>query len=1113
MRSIVAEAFNEARAKSTYYGRVASGDGAATSMVGGGNPLGLGASSAGVNVGRHNTLAQHQEQLRHYTGWVHASIGPIAKRVARQPLRIARVPRAGNDNKYAQAGPAGPSGTKTTVTRLKPWEHPHDPKEIAKRVWFKRALPGSLKTYHETAELIETHPLLDAINDPNPIMVRWSLLFVTVACLMLTGKAYWWVKAREDDSDPSRPKVEIWPVPPNWIEPVHTPDRLYDHWKIRPEGQAEPTPVPPEQIVYFFFPDPANPLGAYAPLQAQSRAVVCDESIAEAQRRGFTNGLYPGLAVIVGRQTDINGQPGDRPALTKEQRQQILTAFRQAYRGPYNHDEPIILDKIIEDVKRVTNTVRDMDFMASGAYTKERITQGFGTNPIVMGQVEGANRASSATADDHLCQSTVNPIIELMSECLTAWFNPLFATSNERILVFLEEAHAVDPDSDRADWALLAAQGAAQRNELRAALKGLPPIRDGEQALIPAGMGMIDCTREEDVPKGSGEPLALPSGDPDGDDATETPAQSSEPGATGDAEQVQDTALNGAQVKALLLILDSLRTGQIPADAARAMIQGVFPGIRPDLVDTMVNAIAAMPRQPAPVDDADGAIRAPRARDFGGDHLDEIDHTVPDIRQEYPYDCGAAAARSAAEFAGIECGTEEEFMILLDTTPELGTTPDDLYALFAHAGCSPRRREHLSIGHLRNELQAGRIVICAVQYFGDGPVPGGEGGAVASGHWIVVKGFTRDTIRYQDPIDGPGELSNQEFLDNWYDREQDGTALTRFGISIGRAPEPMIDPTLYERGGEYVCKAHKLAISDRVEQWEKAHAEGEQTLKKAVREFLRSERRRIVAQLDAALARHAKSWTQAKPITTAKSDDTEPDGDEDRDFALDALLNELVPVERMTRRLRSAVGEPLATIAETGAAIEHDDLAPSERGTIDEWIKARRKPKKKPPVDRKPLPKAIRQRVNDYIDDMIDDPYWADINKTTRRRMGRAVRRGLAHQEDAEQIADRIRKALPESLDDMRAEMIARTEATGALNIGYQAAREHFGPKIVKGKVWASREDLDVRDTHQKAHGQFRKTGSRFRVGGFWCEYPGDPSLPPKERCNCRCVGLTIPAD
>jgi phage portal protein BeeE len=421
----------------------------------------------GLGSQQQQAMFHHREQMRHYAGWVYSCIRPIAQRIAGQAVRVAR-------GKKKAAGKNGGSRPK------------------------KDLIPRNIKTLTDDMDVLEQHPLLDAINNPNAIMVRWILLYVTVVYLELTGRAFWWIRKREQDpgnkASPA-PAFEIWPLPPSWVEPVHEEDKLYASWQIRPEGSAEAVSVPGEEIVQIYYPDPSNPLGCIAPLQAQSRAVVADEAIVEAQRRSFQNGLHFGALITVGRHPDVPGVAGARPILSREQRAQIVSAIKQFYRGVVHHDEPLILDGLIENVQRFTQTPREMDYQTSGKLTKERISQGFGVNPIIMGQVEGANRASSASADDHFCSSTVNPKIELISECLTAWLAPRFSAPGEKLLIYLEPASAYDPDLELSRQRFLQSVGALSINEARAA-NGYPPIEGGDVCLISNMLMPVSVTRE-----------------------------------------------------------------------------------------------------------------------------------------------------------------------------------------------------------------------------------------------------------------------------------------------------------------------------------------------------------------------------------------------------------------------------------------------------------------------------------------------------------------------------------------------------------------------------------------------------------------------------------------
>lgn len=428
-------------------------------------PLGMVGGSS-MALARQTQLTHHGEQYRHYTGWPYSIIRIIAQRIAGQPVRVGR-----NVTASARKRPEG-LGIKAPA--------------------LKRALPVHLKSQAEEIEVLDDHPFIQTLRRPNPIMVQWSMIYVTIASLELTGKAHWWFFVNEEG------QLEIWPLPSSWVLPLHDENGLYYAWEIRPEGLAAPMIVPGKDIVLLGYPDPSNPLNHVSPLQANARAVIADEAVEDAQRRSFGNGIHPGLALVIGRHPDATTSgPGTRPILDKAQRAQLIAAVKQQYRGVVNYDEPLILDGLIEDAKRITMGPRELDFLNSAALLKERLTQGWGVNPVSMGQLEGANRASSATADDHLCGNVINPKIVLISQTLTVAVQRIY--DDQSLLAYIEEAHAVDPDYELAVETAMVDRAAMDRNEWRAR-HHLPPIKNGDSVFI-GGMEII-LERGDEKPGG-----------------------------------------------------------------------------------------------------------------------------------------------------------------------------------------------------------------------------------------------------------------------------------------------------------------------------------------------------------------------------------------------------------------------------------------------------------------------------------------------------------------------------------------------------------------------------------------------------------------------------------
>jgi phage portal protein BeeE len=197
--------------------------------------------------------------------------------------------------------------------------------------------------------------------------------------------------------------------------------------------------------------------------------VNTDNSIQVAQQKGFDNGIFPVHSVILAK--DANGQ---RPRLTDPQQRQLIGAIRKRYSGAYKNGEPFIVDGMVEKIEKLSNSPAEMGFMDSGKQTKSRIMQAFGVNPLIVGEIEGANRAQAVVAEQSFCNNVINPILDLLGQVFTSKIAPVFATGNERLVVWYEPAEARDPEMRLRRWETGIKAGVVRANEVRTHLLNLP---------------------------------------------------------------------------------------------------------------------------------------------------------------------------------------------------------------------------------------------------------------------------------------------------------------------------------------------------------------------------------------------------------------------------------------------------------------------------------------------------------------------------------------------------------------------------------------------------------------------------------------------------------------
>lgn len=407
------------------------------------------ATTIGSNRMGYGDGSSSIELYQHYAGHTYSIIQLIGHRVAAQPVRVGR--RLARGQKARKAFRAD---------------------------W--RKVPLSLKddARDGRVEVYDDHPILTALADPNPLMPAYATKFVTQASLEVCGRAFWWLRWGDRDG---RRVPEIWPLPAHWVEPVMTEEELFKTWKVAPGGVGPPIYIPSREMVYFFYPDPSDPLSSFSPMQAMARTVMCDESVEESQRKVFVNSIAPKLAVIVGGHGEGSGvSPPSQPVLTRDQRRTLRTLLRQEYRGVANEGEVMLLDAFIKDIKPIFPGAKEMDYLQSSEATQDRLDKGWSIPQVCLGEM-GSNRAESAVGEAHLAANVINPRLVMNSECMQRRMPAFFGDPGD--VVYYEPAAAQDIDYELQLEESMSADASLSRNERRQR-HGLSRIKGGDTAYV-----------------------------------------------------------------------------------------------------------------------------------------------------------------------------------------------------------------------------------------------------------------------------------------------------------------------------------------------------------------------------------------------------------------------------------------------------------------------------------------------------------------------------------------------------------------------------------------------------------------------------------------------------
>ncbi len=122
--------------------------------------------------------------------------------------------------------------------------------------------------------------------------------------------------------------------------------------------------------------------------------------------------------------------------------------------------------------------------------------------------------------------------------------------------------------------------------------------------------------------------------------------------------------------------------------------------------------------------------------------------------------------------------------------------------------------------------------------------------------------------------------------------------------------------------------------------------------------------------------------------------------------------------------------------------------------------------------------------------------------ETMSKRMGQVFRQWQQGDLTPEDF-DWIEQRKPQ----FRRDNIARSESMRAANASNLAIYAEYG---APGSEWYATMDNRTRPEHMAAHGQIRKLGEPFDVGGEKLIYPGDPNGSAGNTCQCRCTTLPV---
>jgi len=328
----------------------------------------------------------------------------------------------------------------------------------------------------------EQHNIVRLLNKrPNPQMSSArTLKSVWLQQLQLAGKSFAFCD-RGDSLEPDAEVLGIYPV----YDPVEVfvarregddprPADVIGYIINRADGVR--VPVLPDEMLWFRFPHPFDPLLSVAPWKAARHAVDVDAFAREWQRSSLENGAQPGGVVYLGQ-------------MSPEDFAKAKASFRSTVEGPENARRHLLVasppnsqGKGVEYV-RLGLTAEEVSYLETRVQSAEEVMLAFGVpRDLLMGGVTYENRSASKTA---LWSDTIVPLLEII------------ASEIDRVLL--------PDDSEEAEFDF---------SGIDALQEAQDSVANRLRALVYADVAMIDEARAElgmaPLPGGIGENTLTP---------------------------------------------------------------------------------------------------------------------------------------------------------------------------------------------------------------------------------------------------------------------------------------------------------------------------------------------------------------------------------------------------------------------------------------------------------------------------------------------------------------------------------------------------------------------------------------------------------------------------
>lgn len=260
---------------------------------------------------------------------------------------------------------------------------------------------------------LDTHPLLELLQKPNPLESGASLLEACYGHLQVAGNAYL------EAVDVGGAVRELYTLRPDRMKVIAGTSGWPQAYEYSANGRtirfAEEGERPVLHLKAFH---PTDDYYGLSPMEAAARAIDVHNAASGWNKSLLDNAARPSGALV------YKGTSGDA-SLTDSQFERLKQELTENYTGSANAGRPLLLEGGLE-WQQMGLAPRDLDFNEAKNAAAREIALAFGVPPMLLG-IPGDNTfANYKEANLTFWRQTVIPLVAKTSASLTQWLGPRF---------------------------------------------------------------------------------------------------------------------------------------------------------------------------------------------------------------------------------------------------------------------------------------------------------------------------------------------------------------------------------------------------------------------------------------------------------------------------------------------------------------------------------------------------------------------------------------------------------------------------------------------------------------------------------------------------------------